>query len=214
MYQNLSKILLDETNEKHVLLDFREEEKFSKLGTKRNHASISSFITIQEGCDKFCSFCVVPFTRGAEYSRSVEEIVNEAVSLCQKGSKELILLGQNVNAYHGINKSNKQINLASLIKELARISELERITYTTSHPRDMNNDLINMHLDCEKLNPYLHLPVQSGSDNILKNMNRKYTVTQYMNIIEKLRKKVPNIAISSDFIVGFPGETKETSRRL
>ena len=196
MYQNLSKILLDETNKKNVFLDFREEEKFSKL------------ITIQEGCDKFCSFCVVPFTRGAEYSRSVEEIVNEAVSLCQKGSKELILLGQNVNAYHGVNKNNKQINLAELIKELANINQLERITYTTSHPRDMNNDLINMHLDCEKLNPYLHLPVQSGSDSILKNMNRKYTVTQYMNIIEKLRKKVPNIAISSDFIVGFPGETK------
>ena len=156
----------------------------------------------------------MPFTRGAEYSRSVEEIVNEAVSLCQKGSKELILLGQNVNAYHGVNNSNIQINLAELIKELAKISELERITYTTSHPRDMNNDLINMHLDCEKLNPYLHLPVQSGSDSILKNMNRKYTATQYMNIIEKLRKKVPNIAISSDFIVGFPGETKKTFRRL
>jgi tRNA-2-methylthio-N6-dimethylallyladenosine synthase len=191
------------------LLDFREEEKFSKLGTKRNLASISSFITIQEGCDKFCSFCVVPFTRGAEYSRSVEEIVNEAESLCQKGSKELILLGQNVNAYHGLNNSNIQINLAELIKELANINQLERITYTTSHPRDMNNDLINMHLDCEKLNPYLHLPVQSGSDSILKNMNRKYTATQYINIIEKLRKKVPNIAISSDFIVGFPGETKK-----
>ena len=209
MYQNLSKILLDETNKKNVLLDFREEEKFSKLGTKRNLASISSFITIQEGCDKFCSFCVVPFTRGAEYSRSVEEIVNEAESLCQKGSKELILLGQNVNAYHGLNNSNIQINLAELIKELANINQLERITYTTSHPRDMNNDLINMHLDCEKLNPYLHLPVQSGSDSILKNMNRKYTATQYINIIEKLRKKVPNIAISSDFIVGFPGETKK-----
>ena len=189
MYQNLSKILLDETNKKNVLLDFREEEKFSKLGTKRNLASISSFITIQEGCDKFCSFCVVPFTRGAEYSRSVEEIVNEAESLCQKGSKELILLGQNVNAYHGLNNSNIQINLAELIKELANINQLERITYTTSHPRDMNNDLINMHLDCEKLNPYLHLPVQSGSDSILKNMNRKYTAKTIFKYYRKTKKK-------------------------
>ena len=117
-------------------------------------------------------------------------------------------MGQNVNAYHGINKNKIQINLAGLIKELAKINKLESITYTTSHPRDMNDDLISMHLDCEKLNPYLHLPVQSGSDNILKNMNRKYTAAQYLNIIEKLRKKVPNIAISSDFIVGFPGESK------
>ncbi len=209
MYQNLSKVLLYESNNKNVLLDFKEEEKFSKLGTKRNTSSISSFITIQEGCDKFCSFCVVPFTRGAEYSRSVEEIVDEAKSLCEKGCKEIILLGQNVNAYHGINKNKVQINLAGLITELAKITKLERITYTTSHPRDMNDDLINLHQDNEKLNPYLHLPVQSGSDSILKNMNRKYTVKQYLKIIDKLRKKVPNIALSSDFIVGFPGETKK-----
>ncbi len=209
MYQNLSKVLLDETNTKKILLDFKEEEKFSKLGTKRNTATISSFITIQEGCDKFCSFCVVPFTRGAEYSRSVEEIVDEAKSLCEKGCKEIILLGQNVNAYHGVNKNKIQINLAGLIRELAKISKLERITYTTSHPRDMNDDLIDLHQDTKKLNPYLHLPVQSGSDDILKNMNRKYTAKQYLHIIEKLRKKVPNIAVSSDFIVGFPGETKK-----
>ena len=209
MYQNLSKVLLYESNDKNVLLDFEEEEKFSKLGTKRNTSSISSFITIQEGCNKFCSFCVVPFTRGAEYSRSVEEIVDEAKSLCEKGCKEIILLGQNVNAYHGINKNKVQINLAGLITELAKITKLERITYTTSHPRDMNDDLINIHQDNEKLNPYLHLPVQSGSDSILKNMNRKYTVKQYLKIIDKLRKKVPNIALSSDFIVGFPGETKK-----
>ncbi len=209
MYQHLPDILLDESKKRNVLLDFNEQEKFSKLGAKRNIASISSFITIQEGCDKFCSFCVVPFTRGAEYSRSAQEIFNEADSLCQKGCKEVILLGQNVNAYHGINKNNKQINLAGLIKELAKINKLERITYTTSHPRDMNDDLIELHEDSEKLNPYLHLPVQSGSDDILKNMNRKYTSKQYLEIIDKLRKKVPNIALSSDFIVGFPGETKK-----
>jgi len=209
MYQNLPNILLDESNKRNVLLEFNEREKFSKLGTKRNYASISSFITIQEGCDKFCSFCVVPFTRGAEYSRSVEEVVEEAKSLCKKGCKEIILLGQNVNAYHGAYKNKTQTNLAGLIKELAKIRKLERITYTTSHPRDMNDDLINLHQYNEKLNPYLHLPVQSGSDNILKNMNRKYTSKQYLEIIEKLRKKVPNIAISSDFIVGFPGETKK-----
>ena len=140
---------------------------------------------------------------------SVEEVVEEAKSLCKKGCKEIILLGQNVNAYHGAYKNKTQTNLAGLIKELAKISKLERITYTTSHPRDMNDDLINLHQYNEKLNPYLHLPVQSGSDNILKNMNRKYTSKQYLEIIEKLRKKVPNIAISSDFIVGFPGETKK-----
>ncbi len=209
MYQHLPDILLDKSKKRNILLDFNEQEKFSKLGAKRHISSISSFITIQEGCDKFCSFCVVPFTRGAEYSRSVQEIVNEAESLCQKGCKEIILLGQNVNAYHGINKNNKQINLAGLIKELVKIKKLERITYTTSHPRDMNDDLIDLHEDSEKLNPYLHLPVQSGSDDILKNMNRKYTSKQYLEIIDKLRKKVPNIALSSDFIVGFPGENKK-----
>jgi len=209
MYQHLPDILLDKSKKRNVLLDFNEQEKFSKLGAKRHIASISSFITIQEGCDKFCSFCVVPFTRGAEFSRTVQEIVNEAESLCQKGCKEIILLGQNVNAYHGMNKNNKQINLAGLIKELVKINQLERITYTTSHPRDMNDDLIDLHEDSEKLNPYLHLPVQSGSDDILKNMNRKYTSKQYLEIIDKLRKKVPNIALSSDFIVGFPGETKK-----
>ena len=209
MYQDISKVLLEDSYKSNILLDFKEEEKFSKLGVKRSFSSISSFITIQEGCDKFCSFCVVPFTRGAEYSRSVEEIVNEAKSLCNKGCKEIILLGQNVNAYHGVDKNNIQTNLAGLIKKLAKINKLERITYTTSHPRDMNDDLINLHQDNEKLNPYLHLPVQSGSDYILENMNRKYTVMQYMDIIDKLRKKVPSIAISSDFIVGFPGETKK-----
>ena len=195
---------------KRELTEFDTEEKFNYLDKiKNNDSNVSSFLTIQEGCDKFCSFCVVPFTRGAEYSRSVEELVEEAKSLCEKGCKEIILLGQNVNAYHGRYKNKIQTNLAGLINELGKIGELERITYTTSHPRDMNDDLINLHQDNEKLNPYLHLPVQSGSDNILKNMNRKYTSKQYLEIIEKLRKKVPNIAISSDFIVGFPGETKK-----
>ncbi len=209
MYQTLPSILSNKFSNKKIFLDFDEEEKFSKLGWKRNNALISSFITIQEGCDKFCSFCVVPFTRGAEYSRSLEDIVKEAESLSQKGCKEIILLGQNVNAYHGKDKNNIQINLTKLILELEKIKKLDRISYTTSHPKDMDQELIDLHASSKKLNPYLHLPVQSGSDIILKNMNRKYTVKDYLDIIEKIRKKVPNIALSSDFIVGFPGETKK-----
>ena len=205
----LQSILSNKFSNKKIFLDFDEEEKFSKLGWKRNNALISSFITIQEGCDKFCSFCVVPFTRGAEYSRSLEDIVKETESLSQKGCKEIILLGQNVNAYHGKDKNNIQINLTKLILELEKIKKLDRISYTTSHPKDMNQELIDLHASSKKLNPYLHLPVQSGSDIILKNMNRKYTVKDYLDIIEKIRKKVPNIALSSDFIVGFPGETKK-----
>ena len=209
MYQILPDILLDKLNFKKIFLDFDEEKKFQKLGFDRKKALMSSFITIQEGCDKFCSFCVVPFTRGAEFSRNVEDIVNEAKSLTDKGCKEIILLGQNVNAYHGIGKSNAQTSLAKLIQELEKIKKLDRISYTTSHPNDMTQDLIDLHGNSNKLNPYLHLPVQSGSDLILKNMNRKYTKKKYLDVIEKIRKKIPDIAISSDFIVGFPGETKK-----
>ena len=207
MYQILPDILLDKLNNKKIFLDFDEEKKFKKLGYDRKKALISSFITIQEGCDKFCSFCVVPFTRGSEFSRNLDDIVQEAISLTDKGCKEIILLGQNVNAYHGTTKSNSQASLAQLILELEKIKKLDRVSYTTSHPKDMTQDLIELHGNSKKLNPYLHLPVQSGSDLILKNMNRRYTTKEYLDIIEKIRKKVPNIALSSDFIVGFPGET-------
>ena len=217
MYQILPNILSNKFNNKKIFLDFDEDTKFKKIGTERKKGLISSFITIQEGCDKFCSFCVVPFTRGAEFSRSVEDIVNEAKSLSELGCKEIILLGQNVNAYHGKDKNLLQSSLAKLILELENIKYLERISYTTSHPKDMTQELIDVHANSQKLNPYLHLPVQSGSDTILKNMNRKYTVKDYLKLIENLRKKVPDIALSSDFIVGFPGETKkdfEDTKRL
>ena len=207
-YQELPDILSNKTNKRKIFLEFDEEEKFFKLGNSRKKSLISSFITIQEGCNKFCSFCVVPFTRGAEYSRSVNDVVEEARSLCQNGCKEIILLGQNVNAYHGNDSRNVQTNLAKLILELEKIKNLDRISYTTSHPRDMDEALIDLHASSKKLNPFLHLPVQSGSDTILKDMNRKYTSKEYLNIIDKIRKKVPNIALSSDFIVGFPGESR------
>ena len=208
-YQVLPKVLSLKSDKNKIFLEFQEEEKFSKLGHNRNKALLSSFITIQEGCDKFCSFCVVPFTRGAEYSRYADDIINEAKILSKKGCREIILLGQNVNAYYGKDRYGKKINLADLIQSLEKIESLERISYTTSHPADMSLDLIDLHRTSKKLNPYLHLPVQSGSDSILKNMNRKYSVKDYLSIIDKIRKKVPNIALSSDFIVGFPGETKK-----
>lgn len=209
MYHKLPDILLNKLNDKKIFLDFDEEKKFKKIGAIRKKAQISSFITIQEGCDKFCSFCVVPFTRGAEFSRNLEDIVKEAKTLSDIGCREVILLGQNVNAYHGVNKNNIQISLAKLVMELEKIEKIDRISYTTSHPNDMTEELIELHATSKKLNPYLHLPVQSGSDVILKNMNRKYTAKDYLKIIDKIRKRVPDIAISSDFIVGFPGETKK-----
>ena len=208
MYHSFSKILENSTKEKQIKLDFENKNKFKKLGTNRIFSNLSSFLTVQEGCDKFCHFCVVPFTRGIEYSRSLNEVVEEASILVEKGCKEVILLGQNVNAYHGKNFEGKETNLAKLIKELEKIEGLERISYTTSHPRDMDEELIELHGYSNKLNPYLHLPVQSGSNKILKMMNRKYTVESYKVILEKIRKKCPDIAISSDFIVGFPGETE------
>lgn len=210
MYHKLPDILLNKLNDKKIFLDFEEEKKFKKIGAiRKKKAQISSFITIQEGCDKFCSFCVVPFTRGAEFSRNLEDIVQEANTLSDIGCREVILLGQNVNAYHGVNKNNIQISLAKLVMELEKIEKIDRISYTTSHPNDMTEELIELHATSKKLNPYLHLPVQSGSDVILKNMNRKYTAKDYLKIIDKIRKRVPDIAISSDFIVGFPGETKK-----
>ncbi len=213
MYHDFPILLNSEKEKSKLVLDFNNEEKFSRLGTKRSSASLSSFLTIQEGCNKFCSFCVVPFTRGAEYSRSVLDLVSETKQLVLRGCKELILLGQNVNAYHGQDINGKEVSLAQLIIELEKIPGVERISYTTSHPKDMAQDLIELHGYSKKLNPYLHLPVQSGSDRILKNMNRKYDTKRYMEIIEEVRKHCPDIALSSDFIVGYPGETNEDFRK-
>jgi len=180
--------------------DFATEEKFDALPDERAVSGVSAFLTVQEGCDKFCSFCVVPYTRGAEYSRPVAAIVAEAERLAAKGVREVTLLGQNVNAYAG--------SLASLIRTLARIEGLDRIRYTTSHPRDMDEGLIAAHAEVEALMPYLHLPVQAGSDRVLKAMNRGHTADDYLKLIERIRAARPDMALSGDFIVGFPGETE------
>jgi tRNA-2-methylthio-N6-dimethylallyladenosine synthase len=170
----------------------------------RGRANPSSFLTIQEGCDKFCTYCVVPYTRGAEISRPQSDIVAEAHALVESGAREIVLLGQNVNAW-----ANDGIGFADLIRALAIIDGLERIRYTTSHPADMNDELIAAHAEVDRLMPYLHLPVQSGSDRILKAMNRSHTTETYLAIIEKMRAARPDIALSGDFIVGFPGETEQ-----
>ena len=167
----------------------------------------AAFLTVQEGCDKFCAFCVVPYTRGAEVSRPVERILAEARDLVERGVREITLLGQNVNAYHGDGLGGTW-TLARLIRALAKVDGLERIRFTTSHPNDMDNDLIAAHGDEPKLMPYLHLPVQSGSDKILKAMNRKHTAERYLKVIERLRAARPDLLLSGDFIVGFPGETE------
>ena len=186
-----------------VIKKFDELEKISNSQNK-----ISSYLTIQEGCDKFCHFCVVPYTRGPEYSRSFKQIFNEAQNLINNGVKEIILLGQNVNAYN-FSENNKNYKLSSLIKKLNNIKSLERIRFTTSHPKDMSEDLIDCYSDCKKLMPFLHLPVQSGSDKILKSMNRKHNRKYYLSVIEKLKNVNKDIKISSDFIVGYPGETEK-----
>jgi tRNA-2-methylthio-N6-dimethylallyladenosine synthase len=177
--------------------------KFEAFPTRRR-ANPSSFLTVQEGCDKFCTYCVVPYTRGAEISRPSEDIIAEAQGLVEGGASEIVLLGQNVNAWADGNRG-----LADLIRSLARIDGLERIRYTTSHPADMTDELIAAHGEVEKLMPYLHLPVQSGSNRVLKAMNRSHTAETYLSIIEKVRTARPDIALSGDFIVGFPGETDE-----
>ena len=182
--------------------DFPIEDKFDLLPQPRSIRGPSAFLTVQEGCDKFCAFCVVPYTRGSEVSRPLDRILTEAQGLVDKGVRDITLLGQNVNAYHAAGHG-----LARLIRELARIDGLARIRYTTSHPGDMEDDLIAAHGDEPKLMPYLHLPVQSGSDRVLKAMNRKHTAAQYLRLIERVRAARPDILLSSDFIAGFPGET-------
>ena len=186
--------------------DFPEDDKFETLRHRPKAArGPTAFLTVQEGCDKFCAFCVVPYTRGAEVSRPADRILEEARDLVARGVREITLLGQNVNAYHGAGEGGDW-SLARLIRALDRIDGLERIRFTTSHPNDMSDDLIAAHGDCAKLMPYLHLPVQSGSDRILKRMNRNHTADAYLHLIERIRAARPDILLSSDFIVGFPEE--------
>ena len=206
-FHEINKIILDLEKKQRPInfTEFDVIEKFDSLNSLKNSCNkISSFLTIQEGCDKFCKFCVVPYTRGSEYSRSFKELIEEAKQLVTNGAKEITLLGQNVNAYNFEDKK-----LSDLIFEISKIKELKRIRYTTSHPKDFTQDLINAHKDCEKLMPLIHLPVQSGSNKILEAMNRKHTIEEYLIIIEKLKKVNSNIKFSSDFIIGYPGETLE-----
>ena len=190
-------------------VEFPAEPKFDFL-PKHTESRVSAYLSIQEGCDKFCTFCVVPYTRGAEYSRPAQEILHEARDLVSLGAKEITLLGQNVSAYHGESPGDKkEWGLGRLMQELAEIEELKRIRYTTSHPRDMDQELINAHRDIPKLMPCLHLPVQSGSNRILEAMNRKHTREDYLRFMDDLRQARPDIAVTSDFIVGFPGETDQ-----
>ena len=185
--------------------DFAADEKFDALPVERQPGGVTAFLTVQEGCDKFCTFCVVPYTRGAEYSRPVEAVLAEARGLAAQGVREITLLGQNVNAYGA---GREEGGLSGLVQRLAEISGLDRIRYTTSHPRDMDEALIAAHGTQDALMPYLHLPVQSGSDKILKAMNRDHTAADYLALIERIRAARPDIALSGDFIVGFPGETE------
>ncbi|APX16863.1 tRNA (N6-isopentenyl adenosine(37)-C2)-methylthiotransferase MiaB [Phaeobacter inhibens] len=194
--------------EKVLDTDFPEEDKFEKLKNRpKAKRGPTAFLTVQEGCDKFCAFCVVPYTRGAEVSRPADRILREAQDLVERGVREITLLGQNVNAYHGAG-ANGDMTLAQLIWELDKVDGLERIRFTTSHPNDMQDDLIEAHGTCAKLMPYLHLPVQAGSDKILKRMNRAHTAESYLRLIERIRVARPDILISGDFIVGFPEETE------
>ncbi|WP_298496004.1 tRNA (N6-isopentenyl adenosine(37)-C2)-methylthiotransferase MiaB [uncultured Maritimibacter sp.] len=198
------------TGAKAVDTEFPLEDKFEVLKSRpKGRRAPAAFLTVQEGCDKFCAFCVVPYTRGAEVSRPPERILREARELVERGVREITLLGQNVNAYHGEDAKGAGWTLARLIWALNDIEGLERIRFTTSHPNDMSDDLIEAHGDCAKLMPYLHLPVQSGSDKILKRMNRKHTAEDYLRLVERIRAARPDILLSGDFIVGFPEETDQ-----
>ena len=200
---NNTLIKLEKNSEKINFTEFDVDDKFDNLNIiKNSNSNISSLITIQEGCDKFCKFCVVPYTRGPEHSRSIKEILEECRVVVGNGAREITLLGQNVNAYNFEGKK-----LSNLIYEISKINELKRIRYTTSHPVDFSQDLIDIYNQTEKLMPLIHLPVQSGSNNILRNMNRKHTIEQYLNLVDILKKINSSIKFSSDFIIGYPGET-------
>ncbi len=210
-YHKLNEIILkfEKNKSKNQITDFDTIEKFNYLSKIRNKKSkVSSFLTIQEGCNKFCHFCVVPYTRGPEYSRPFDQIINEAKSLVQNGSKEIILLGQNVNAYNYVDV-NKKLRLSDLIMSLENIDGIERIRYTTSHPRDMSKDLLDCYKESKKLMPLVHLPIQSGSNKILRLMNRKHKVEDYIYIFNYLKEINSKIEFSSDFIIGYPGEEIE-----
>ena len=209
-YHKINGLLKNFTKKnKNEETDFDTVKKFEYLDMIKNKSNkVSSFLTIQEGCDKFCNFCVVPFTRGPEYSRPFDKIICEAEILINNGVKEITLIGQNVNAYQ-YEKNSKIFRISHLINELEKFSELERIRYTTSHPKDMTNDLIDCYSTSKKLMPLIHLPIQSGSNNILKYMNRKHTVEDYIEIYNKLKKINPLIEFSSDFIISYPGETDQ-----
>ncbi len=208
-YHRLPELLARRTRDKGGQLDtdFPVESKFDLLPVSAEPSPISAFLTIQEGCDKFCTFCVVPYTRGAEESRPVAAVLAEAEQLVARGAREITLLGQNVNAYHGDGPDGRPWSLGRLIRELAAIDGLWRLRYTTSHPRDMDDELIDAHAEVPALMPFLHLPVQSGSDRVLQAMNRGYTAADFERIVERLRAVRPDIALSSDFITGFPGES-------
>jgi len=188
--------------------EFPDEDKFAHLVERAAPTQAAAFLTVQEGCDKFCTFCVVPYTRGVEFSRPVARVLEEARNLVRRGVREITLLGQNVNAYHGEGPDGRDWSLARLIQHLADIDGLERLRYTTSHPRDMGDDLIAAHRTVGKLMPYLHLPVQAGSDRILAAMNRKHTAVEYLALVDRIRSARPEIALSTDIIVGFPSETE------
>jgi tRNA-2-methylthio-N6-dimethylallyladenosine synthase len=210
-YHHLPELLKKARTERLVDTEFPIEDKFDHLPApsraKTISRGVSAFLTIQEGCDKFCTFCVVPYTRGAEVSRPVSKILDEAHRLAEAGVRELTLIGQNVNAYHGEGPDGAVWSLSRLLRRLAEVPGIARLRYTTSHPRDMDDELIAAHGDLPALMPYLHLPVQSGSDRILDAMNRKHTGDEYRRLIERIRRAQPDLALSSDFIVGFPGET-------
>ncbi len=210
-YQNLPQLLEEVKREKKWVLDldFQEDSKFDKLPEETTAQGPAAFLTIQEGCDKFCHFCSVPYTRGAEYSRPISEIIREAMRLAQLGAKDITLLGQNVSAYESIDHNRKKWRLGALLREIAQIKGITRVRYTTSHPTDIDEELLSAHRDIPAIMPYLHLPVQTGSDKMLKAMNRKHDRQLYFDIINRFKEASPNIAFSSDFIVAYPGETDQ-----
>ncbi len=210
-YHKINEAILkhSKNKKKEEETEFDTISKFNYLSKIKNKDSkVSSFLTIQEGCDKFCHFCVVPYTRGPEYSRPFKQIIDEAKELIESGAKEIILLGQNVNAYK-FEDNNKEYKLSDLLLELNGFDQIERVRYTTSHPKDMTEDLINVYKKSSKLMPLVHLPVQSGSNKILKSMNRKHTIEEYLKVYESLKEINPNVEFSSDFIIGYPGEDED-----
>ena len=210
-YHRLPELATKARTERRQLIDteFPDEDKFARLPERKGTRPAAAFLTVQEGCDKFCTFCVVPYTRGMEISRPVTQIFEEARRLVEQGVREITLLGQNVNAYHGEGPDGRPWSLGKLLRHLSGIEQLERLRYTTSHPHDMDDELIEAHRDLPKLMPYLHLPFQAGSDRILAAMNRKHTAEDYLGIVEKIRAARPDLALSTDIIVGFPGETEQ-----